>query len=452
MENNNPIEFMRRTFFVPNEKDEMRHIKEAVQRFMINVTNEMNKDPKRNFIITELIETGSMAESSKVWPLWEEDVSPELEFDYLAVAGNSWPILLGYTQLDCCPGFSKVSKDAYTWLFPQDVNTDFSHNLYSAFVALCRPCCSPSTYETRDTENTKFTIKEVKCILSDNHKKHQHCAIENASGRLQFASYTTYERHTIRFEWTSTRKEIFTPYIGKNKQITQRVKPLKTIHIVVDFLFGFSIKGDKPICIVPKLCDLSNHSCWKISDCITEIDRINDSHRDTYMAIKLLFSLLFCPDSDDEFLSISSIASYRIKTAVISHMDKCSNEMFSCQAKILFDLYRCIEKGEINHWSRPYPLKIDCLDNKKTSALVFYIANLYIKWSGANEVEINLTPIEQLSTSKNKQVLESIFGTKLSDSINTICESTTDPIDCTFFNILKEIRDAALHLWKFDWA
>lgn len=413
----------------------MRCIQQAVSSFMENIKAKMNNIHRKPFNITNLIETGSMAEDSKVWPLWEEDSSPELEFDYLAETVWFLPNLSCKTN--ACPGFTKIKTndgDGKGWS-PKIVNKIFCNNVYRAIVDLCYACCHTYEKDVPSTENDTISIKEVKCLLveSHNHPISNSCTIKKECGRLMFTNYTTNDRHTIRFQWFSTRNSIRCPYINGNKEIS--FKEVKTINIVVDFLFGLNTTETNTNYIVPKTCDDSNHNgCWKISYCMQEKENIKGSHRTTYMAIKILFSVLLCPDLRDEIVSLSAIASYRIKTAVLTHIKTCEIESTDCLANILTTLSKCIKERQIKHWCADYFLTIPNLDHQKMSDIVLFIAEMLKGYPD--------------DSTCNKQ-LDIFFRDELHNAIIAVfTETNTELSTDEFCNNLTAIRTAALLLLK----
>ncbi|XP_069123980.1 uncharacterized protein [Argopecten irradians] len=340
--------------FVDFKKREIFEMKNAVEILLNNLAESLKKTHPF-FEVAQIVACGSMEEGTRNWKC-TDDGHYVVEFDYLAKL--KYPSK--FTLDDSCPGFMYVYDDhqqmdkygnRYQYagklgaLNRGKLAFGFNYDLLKSVKELCKcyrfdtainvvktkTCCK--IYSHGSLYKMIEYSDECKC-----------CKVHQQTGVLKLATGTTigspyFHGCSLVFEWTS-KTNALTPRVGGRDE--------KPVIVLIDFVPAIELKKRKPeqenetipyivfdstesnddldhhCFLVGKGCNKNTHGmCWKISNCLREIQILKETHifhRYAYMILKFINECLF-----SSFPSTTGVpTTYKLKTAVLRHCLVCT--------------------------------------------------------------------------------------------------------------------------------
>ena len=319
-----------------------------------------------------------MAEETRIWNFTPDDSQMVLEFDILSVLSVTDNKTFSVEKscesfmavMDTDKSFPKeyreyLKNDCGDRLNIKKLFFTFRIELLKAISSLCQ-CIKFECVNVCKEGQEMLHIGEVlkTNLFSDSCDK---CMIQKKSGKLQVATGASCnpltENCSLMFLW---RRKIsdHMEYPCKLSRQKEQLKP--EIIINVDFLPAIEIRRENELgerkhdyFLVPKSCKAEHPTCWKVSHCKGELERMKTTslmHRQCYMILKFLLDYILVEMQGYK----ETPTTYILKTAVLTHLRSCTKtddvNLPNCIVEILEILSESYGNGFLAHAVTGYNL------------------------------------------------------------------------------------------------
>ena len=339
---------------------EIQDIESSVEELTQRYVNRFNENSS-SFHIECIQPCGSMVEKTSLWKSCSVFEGPRkheinyIEFDYLAVLQkprdcvlkkgcSSCLTVIGKTDASMESGANHHGRDDPFSIFNLDER--FHSEVHSTISSLC------GCYNIKKgTQNNLALRRKTYQYLekSGGTRTCRRCTVYRQTGCLHIATtieagYLSKDPNDCSFllVWKSTANSL----IASHSKTLRRSEPVQLLHIFVDFLPAFDLRGNKMNLnanfAIPKGCQLCDrYMTWRASNCISEVgavrSQLSENHKKCYKVLKCIFAQV---KSARELYSFYP-KGYHVKCAVLNHGKRCSGdtEDFSkCVLKVVQDL------------------------------------------------------------------------------------------------------------------
>lgn len=368
------VDEIKRCVCLDINSEEKVDIKESIVTLLQRLLKSLEHVNDR-FVVKRIVPCGSMEEGTRNWKFSKHNREPIIEFDFLAVLNEPSDTKLLFTEH--CSGYMAIMYDndkflSYclnkpeTGLQADRISFSFSYDLLKSVNFMCK--CFQFDDKLKFLQKDECCKYVVQGTVSKMGSGCEICTEHKPSGYMQIATGNDvgspyYNDCTLVFKWTSKSHSLLVPdpenYCEKRNQ--------GYLYVLVDFLPAFELfKENRSACknflddqiskldhecyLVPKMCKLGHRTCWKKSDCETEVKTLKNSsssHRVAYMVVKFLCDKLFSGYIEDG----SVPTTYRIKTVVLHHIQNCETcEVVTCIKQLICHIASSFAHQSLSHF------------------------------------------------------------------------------------------------------
>jgi hypothetical protein len=355
-------------------KEELQDIRDSTRVLLQRLSDSLGH-VNSHLKVEKIVPCGSMEEGTRNWKFSSHNKEPVVEFDFLAVLNQTLYSELSHTE--CCSGYMKVidnNKQLLPYCFnsPESgvqgdrISFSFSFDIMKSVNYICN--CFNFDAKMKFLQKDECCKYVVHGTVSKPGAGCELCTEHRSSGFMQLATGDDvgspyYNNCSVVLKWTSKSHFLQAPdpsdYTIKRNQ--------DHLYVLVDFVPAFEVQTMEasvqendtsvkaPVLIhecylVPKLCKWGHNTCWRISNCDTEIRLLKSAsqdHRYAYMILKFISEIVFSGYIQDG----SVPTTYEIKMVVLHHINTCKICVLStCIQNLLDDLATCFSQQSLSHF------------------------------------------------------------------------------------------------------
>lgn len=329
--------------------------------------------------VEKIIPCGSMEEGTRNWKFSSHSREPIIEFDFLAVLNKA--LYNELSLIKCCNGYMKVidkSKQLLPYCFncPESgiqgdrISFSYSFDVMKSVNYMCN--CFKFDAKMKFLQKDECCKYGVHGTVSKPGPGCDKCTEHRSSGFMQLATGDDvgspyYNNCSLVLKWTS--KSHFLQAPDPNNYKIKRNQDY--LYVLVDFLPAFEVLSTERLLhedcasvkapvlnhecyLVPKMCKWGHNTCWRISNCDTEIKLLKSTsqdHRYAYMILKFISETIFSGYIQDGSIPTT----YEIKMVVLHHINTCINTckmcaLPTCIQRLLHDLATSFSQQSLSHF------------------------------------------------------------------------------------------------------